>query len=337
MDRITLILVPDERSPVRRFRVPRALLRYGVFGVALAVVLGAAGFADWVRLRLDSRDVAALRSKTAQDQEQLVDLARDLRGLEDQLGRLLELERKVRVIADLPAALPEADAPAHLGGARRAGGGQGGGADEAEAGASADVSAPVPPGAGTPAGESAVDLPLHPAALGLDGAALRRVRDKAARLAARMELRGGAFEDLVRRLHGLRERLAATPSIWPADGWVTSAFGWRTSPFTGRRQFHSGLDIAADAGTEILAAARGRVAFSGAKGALGQTVILDHGFGFRTTYGHASALHVRAGQQVERGERVAAVGNSGRSSGPHLHYAVSVKGRSVDPSDYVLD
>ena len=335
MDRITVILVPDERSPVRRLQVPRVLLRYGGWGVALALVLGAAGFADWVRLRLETHDVAALRAKTAADEEQLVGLARDLRGLEDQLGRLLELERKVRVIADLPAAIPEAHTPAQLGDARPGEGGRGG--EDAEAGAPLDVSAPA--GAGpspqtlAPEATPAQRAPV----LGVDGAALRRVREKAARLAARMELRGGAFEDLVRRLHGLRDRLAATPSIWPAEGWVTSAFGWRISPFTGRRQFHAGLDIAADPGTDILAAARGKVVFVGSKGPLGQTVILDHGYGFRTTYGHASAFHVHQGEQVERGQRVAAVGSTGRSTGPHLHYAVSVKGRTVDPADYVLD
>jgi murein DD-endopeptidase MepM/ murein hydrolase activator NlpD len=334
MDRITLILVPDERSPVRRFQVPRALLRYGGWGVALLLVLGAAGAADWVRLRLEARDVAALRAKTAEDQEQLVALAGELRGLEDQLGRLLELERKVRVIADLPAALPEADAPAQLGDVRKGEGGRGG--EEAEGGAPADVAAPGREAAPRPS-ELRAEEPERAPGLGLDDAALRRVRAKAARLAARMELRGGAFEDLVRRLRGLRERLAATPSIWPADGFVTSIFGWRVSPFTGRRQFHAGLDIAADSGTDIVAAARGKVVFAGRKGPLGNAVVLDHGYGFRTTYGHASALHVRAGEQVERGQRLAAVGNSGRSTGPHVHYAVSVKGRAVDPSDYVLD
>jgi murein DD-endopeptidase MepM/ murein hydrolase activator NlpD len=329
MDRITLILVPDERSPMRRFQVPRVLVRYGGWGAALVLLLGTAGFADWARLRLEARDVAALRAKTAEDQEQLVALAGELRGLEDQLGRLLELERKVRVIADLPAALPEADAPSQLGDARAGEGGRGGDAEEEAPEVSAANGAPP----------AAAPQKFHPRppAVGLDAAALRRVRDKAARLAARMELRGGAFEDLVRRLRGLRERLAATPSIWPADGWVTSAFGWRISPFTGRRQFHGGLDIAADPGTDILAAARGKVVFAGPKGPLGQTLVLDHGHGFRTTYGHTSAFHVHVGEQVERGQRVAAVGSSGRSTGPHVHYAVSVKGRTVDPSDYVLD
>jgi murein DD-endopeptidase MepM/ murein hydrolase activator NlpD len=118
---------------------------------------------------------------------------------------------------------------------------------------------------------------------------------------------------------------------------VTSGFGWRMSPFTGRRSFHSGLDIAADPGTDIVAAARGRVVFAGRKGPLGQTVVLEHGYGFRTLYGHASALHVRVGETVDRGQRVAAVGSSGRSTGPHLHYNLTLDGRNLDPTGYIVD
>jgi murein DD-endopeptidase MepM/ murein hydrolase activator NlpD len=118
---------------------------------------------------------------------------------------------------------------------------------------------------------------------------------------------------------------------------VTSRFGHRTSPFTGRRQFHSGIDVASRSGRAVVAPARGRVVFAGKKGPLGRTVILDHGYGVRTTYGHNREIHVKRGQEVERGEKIAAVGNSGRSTGPHLHYAVQVDGRRVNPMNYILD
>lgn len=330
MDRVTLIYLSDERSPVRRFHVPRALFRYGPWVIGPLLLLIGLGTADWVRLRLEAHDVAAMRAKTAADQEQLAGLAGELKALEEKLGRLEEFERKVRVIANLPAALPKAVAPTQLGAAalRDGEGGQGGDEVDPALEQDADVAAPS---------VSSAEPPARGSGLGLDEAALARIRGKAERLAAGLELRGGAFEELLKGLHGLAERLAATPSIWPSNGWVTSAFGWRTSPFTGRRTFHSGLDIAADAGTDIVASARGRVVFAGSKGPLGQTVILDHGHGFRTLYGHASALHVRPGDTVERGQRVASVGSSGRSTGPHVHYNVSVKGRSVDPISYIID
>jgi hypothetical protein len=330
MNRVTVIVVPDEPSRVRRFRVPARLLRFGAWGGLAFALLFAATAADWVRLRLEAVDVEALRAETVRDRERLLALARELRGLEERVGELAEFERKIRVIADLPATLPETRVPEHLGAAAPGAGEHGGqgGPEEPEA---PDVASPAGPG--TPAAAPAA----RSADAGLDDAALLRMRARAARLAAQVAGKGSTFERLAERLRGLRERLAATPSIWPAAGWITSGFGWRVSPFTGRRQHHGGLDISADAGSDIVAAASGRVAFAGAKGALGQTVVVDHGFGFRTTYGHASALHVRAGERVERGQRLASVGSSGRSTGPHLHYGVSVKGRSVDPADYILD
>jgi len=331
MDRVTLIFLPDEHSPVRRLRVPRALVRYGPWVIGPLLLLIALGTADWARLRLQAHDVAGMRAKTAADEAQLAALADELRALEERLLRLAEFERKVRVIADLPAALPTTAVPARLGAAASPEeGGQGG-----EEGEELDLEGPGPDVSARSARAS--EMRAQGPLLGLDDAALARIRGKAEQLAARIETQGGAFEALLAGLHRVRERLAATPSIWPTDGWVTSGFGWRTSPFTGRRHFHSGLDIAADAGTAIVAAARGRVAFAGPKGPLGQTVILDHGYGFRTLYGHASALHVRSGETVERGQRVAAVGSTGRSTGPHVHYNLMLKGRNVDPTGYIVD
>lgn len=324
MDLVTLIVVPDERSPVRRFRVPRKLLRHGSWVGALALLVGVAGFVDWVKLRLDARELSELRAKSNSDRSELAALAGSLSAVEEKLARLSEFERKVRVIANLPAKLPETSLPVRLGAAERGGGGQGGDDQGDDA---PDVSA-IGPRARPPA-----PRPW----LGLDDATLRQIREKAASLSARIDARGGAFEELMDKLASVRERLGATPSIWPSDGFVSSGFGWRVSPFTGRRHFHAGVDIAADHGTQVVAAACGHVVFAGTKGPLGQTVVLDHGFGIRTSYGHNSVLYARLGQQVQRGERIAAVGSTGRSTGPHVHYEVKLEGRAVDPSAYVLE
>ncbi len=139
---------------------------------------------------------------------------------------------------------------------------------------------------------------------------------------------------LVRRLMELRRR-ESTPSIWPARGEVTSYYGYRSSPISGLREFHGGIDVAAAPDSDIVATAPGRVAHAGELGSLGQAVVIDHGFGVRTFLGHAGTLHVKTGQLVERGDRVASVGSSGRSTGPHVHYAVEVAGRPVDPLGYV--
>jgi murein DD-endopeptidase MepM/ murein hydrolase activator NlpD len=131
--------------------------------------------------------------------------------------------------------------------------------------------------------------------------------------------------------------LASTPSVWPVRGWVTSGFGTRKSPFTGRRIMHSGIDIATKTGTSIQAPADGIVSFSGTKGSFGKVLVIDHGYGYVTFYGHCSKLMKNVGDKVKRGDIVAKVGNSGRSTGPHLHYEVRVNGVATNPTKYILD
>ena len=148
---------------------------------------------------------------------------------------------------------------------------------------------------------------------------------------------GDSLEELVGQLEAKHKRLASSPAIWPTKGWLTSRFGPRISPFTGRRQFHSGIDIAGQRGTDVVAPASGVVKYAGKRGPLGNTLIIDHGFGVRTHYGHNDALLVKRGQSVERGQVIAAMGSSGRSTGPHLHYSVEVKGKAQNPLDYIFD
>ena len=123
----------------------------------------------------------------------------------------------------------------------------------------------------------------------------------------------------------------------PTDGYVTSGYGHRISPFTGREQFHAGLDIAAAFGTIVVAPARGRVVFSAMNGPFGRMIEIDHGYGLRTHFAHLSTAYVAQGQTVERGTPIAEVGSTGRSTGPHLHYGVEVNGRTVDPTDYIFE
>jgi murein DD-endopeptidase MepM/ murein hydrolase activator NlpD len=134
-----------------------------------------------------------------------------------------------------------------------------------------------------------------------------------------------------------RSLLASTPTTWPVRGWITSSFGQRISPFTGKLQMHEGLDICARPGTPVKATAEGVVIYSGWKSDFGRLVTIDHGYGYRTRYGHLSKIYVKNGQRVERGETIGAVGNTGRSTGPHLHYEVKVRGLPVNPKTYLLD
>jgi murein DD-endopeptidase MepM/ murein hydrolase activator NlpD len=129
-----------------------------------------------------------------------------------------------------------------------------------------------------------------------------------------------------------REALAAaTPSIWPVTGWMSSTFGSRTDPFTGSRDFHAGLDISADPGEPVRATADGSVIHARRSGDFGNLVVLDHGFGIGTRYGHLSRFAVFDGQKVHKGDIVGYVGSTGRSTSSHLHYELLLNGRPVNP------
>jgi murein DD-endopeptidase MepM/ murein hydrolase activator NlpD len=123
---------------------------------------------------------------------------------------------------------------------------------------------------------------------------------------------------------------------YPSNGPITSGFGWRVHPVLGYSRFHSGTDFGAEYGTPIRAADRGTVIFAGEYGGYGNAVVIDHGNGLTTLYGHASALYVQEGQVVQRGQVLAAVGSTGLSTGPHLHFEVRQNGEPVDPIAYLL-
>jgi len=146
------------------------------------------------------------------------------------------------------------------------------------------------------------------------------------------------LEGLQSRLHDVRYMVerrnalaAATPSIWPAHGWLTSRMGSRLDPVSGGDDFHAGLDIAGEKGQPIYATAAGRVSQAGYQGGYGNLVVVDHGFGLETKYGHLSSFTVKPGQGVKRGDVIGRLGATGRATGYHLHYEVRANGRLLNP------
>jgi murein DD-endopeptidase MepM/ murein hydrolase activator NlpD len=137
---------------------------------------------------------------------------------------------------------------------------------------------------------------------------------------------------IVRRKVEKRESLMnATPSIWPVHGWLSAGYGMRADPFNGNRDFHPGLDISADKGTPIFATAAGKVELAAPSGDYGNLVIVNHGYGLVTRYGHLSKFSVWQGRDVKRGDIIGYVGSTGRATGPHLHYEVLANGKLMNP------
>lgn len=158
--------------------------------------------------------------------------------------------------------------------------------------------------------------------------------DKAVR---ETQLKEQSVIELWESLSERQSLLNATPNIKPARGWLTSRFGYRLNPFTNKMQMHAGLDIAAAPGSPVYAPADGVVIFASYDETYGKLVSIDHGYGVTTRFAHNSQIYVHVGQKVSKYDVIASVGNTGRSTGPHLHYEVRISGTPVDPINFILD
>jgi len=157
------------------------------------------------------------------------------------------------------------------------------------------------------------------------------------RLTSIVKDEGDNLRALERFLGRATRVLAALPSRWPVRGQVNSGYGSRTSPWSANSEFHSGLDIGARVGTPVKSPAPGTVVFAGVNAEYGQTLIIEHSNETKSLYGHLSKLNVAVNQKVQRGDVVALTGNTGRSSGPHLHYEIRIKDQSVNPTSYLWE
>ena len=147
----------------------------------------------------------------------------------------------------------------------------------------------------------------------------------------------GELETILAALQGELEGLIASiPSEWPAKGWVSSRFGRRRSPWTGKSQFHSGIDIANRRGTAVYSPGDAVVEFAGRNGSYGRTIVLKHGQGLTALYGHLSKIHVKKGDRVRKNQKIGNMGSTGQSTSSHLHYEIRVNGIPIDPRRHLL-
>ncbi len=307
--RMTFFIAGDTGLLFRKITLSRKILV--VLGVGGTIGLLAAGFliADYVSLRQQSATVAHLTDRIARQQKQLTHRQQQISRFADricvlkaELGELNGFEQKIRIIANIDQKGAEQEPRQGMGGT-----------------AIQDI---VPDFA--PADKlNSLLRELHGQMNHLDTAICKQEK---------------RFADLLDYLVDKRRILASTPAIRPMrGGWVTSRFAYRKSPFTGRREFHHGLDIAARMGTPVMATADGTVVYSGRKGNLGNTIIIDHGHGMVTRFGHLQKCLKKYGQTVKREDVIGTVGDTGMSTGPHVHYEVRMDGVPVDPEKYILN
>jgi murein DD-endopeptidase MepM/ murein hydrolase activator NlpD len=295
----TVIVVSDHSQAVRKFRVPRRWLqKAGWGGVALAVA-ALLGLGHYVTLLGASNENSSLREENAQLRSQVLLVQEKVAHISATLDRVERFDAKLRTAV---TSLQDPERNLAIG----------------------PVGLPEPEVA--PAGPApAVEQNVQglPGRLGsLEGEAARQEQ---------------SLRELQEYFDDQRSLLASTPSIWPTRGWVTSDFGTRLDPYSVERQMHEGLDIATPHGQPVLSPSDGVVVFNGVEGGYGKVLVVDHGYGVKTRYGHLSEILVTPGEQVRRGARVALVGNTGRSTGPHLHYEVRVNGVADNPRKFILE
>lgn len=231
---------------------------------------------------------------------QIQQFAKEVNVLKKQVKNLFDFEDKVRLIADI--------------------------------GQTSDSNGLIGIG-GIPANDLDEDVPLEQKHNSL----IREMHQQIGQTNFAAEKQSLDFEDLIKLLDKKKNLLAATPSVRPLAGWITSSFGYRVSPFTGQKEFHSGLDISNKSGTDIIATAQGKVTYAGQKFLIGNLIIIDHGYGRVTKYGHLKKILVEKGQEVKRGDLIGTVGMTGRTTGPHLHYEVRINGTPENPLKYILN
>jgi murein DD-endopeptidase MepM/ murein hydrolase activator NlpD len=298
----TLLLLGDGPENIRQFSLSPRILRWFVGGVGLsAVVILALGgllvFNGAAYVRATS-----LAQENSLLTEELQRFRQRVDGLEETIANLGEQDSQFRQVAGLEP-MDEEILEVGIGG----------------------------PGLATPEDHS-----LWPVDSVLSNAAFTIEYDLSA-LERRAQLLSASLSEASDSLSAHQDILRATPSIWPTAGVLSSRFARsRIHPIHHRALPHEGVDISAPTGTPILAAADGTVTYAGWRSGLGNTVEIDHGYGYVTVYGHASKLSVRRGQKVTRGEGIASVGSTGTSTSPHLHYEVHVGGRAVNPMNYVI-
>ncbi|HET6436752.1 MAG TPA: M23 family metallopeptidase [Anaeromyxobacter sp.] len=294
----TVIVVSDHSQAVRKFQVPRRWLAYAAWAAAVVLVVSAVTIGHYFSLLGSSSENSVLKEENAQLRSQILLVQEKVAHISATLDRVERFDAKLRTAV---TQLQDPERNLAIG----------------PVGSDAESTVPGP----APAAEA--NLNALPGKVGsLEGEAAWQER---------------SLRDLQEYFDDQRSLLASTPSIWPARGWVTSDFGTRLDPYTAERKMHEGLDIATSVGQPVYAPSDGTVVFAGVEGGYGKILVIDHGYGVKTRYGHLSEILVHLGDRIHRGDKVALVGNTGRSTGPHLHYEVRVNGVPENPRKFILE
>ncbi len=302
--RISFVVLSNSGSPAKQITIPTIVLR--IFISACLIIFSIVMY-DYITIKVKASkggdhkiEISNHLQEINTQRKQIQEFAEEITSLKSKLVDLNNFETKIRIIANIEKK-DDQDSLFGVGGS-------------------------IPEDLDT-------QIPLTKKHNSL----MREMHEQVNQLTLASVNQNNGFESLFKYLKEQQNLLASTPAVRPTTGWTTSRFGYRTSPFTGRREFHKGFDIANRIGTPIIATGDGTITYSGPKGLMGNLIMIDHGHGMVTRYGHTSKLLVKRGDKVKRGDTIALMGNSGRSTGPHVHYEVHLNGIPVNPDKYILN
>ncbi len=330
----TILLFSDSADAPKKVVVPGYVVRCVVIVTGLLLIFGSSVLVDYVQLLVEKNQTRWLRTENQYLKEQFKGVEGKLVALETSLERVENFSKKLKLITNIGSADRQLELTLPM-------------RNDAE------PSAQTSPSQTTPAQrwpanigpiEGYFEKDAYKSAVENPAGESVAIQSNYSTISVRMDkvLRGTELREkeslqLWKDLSDKNDILLTTPSIRPTGGWISSTFGTRSSPFSGDLSQHKGLDIAADSGTPIVAPASGIVSYASYDEGYGKLISVDHGHGIVTRFGHCSQMYVKVGQQVRRGDIIGAVGTTGRSTGPHLHYEVRLGGVPVNPEKFILE
>ncbi|MGA3280060.1 MAG: peptidoglycan DD-metalloendopeptidase family protein [Smithella sp.] len=295
-DHFTLMIIPNRKSGVKKISVPKTFIRNIIIASVVVTLVTLYVIYDYASIKRDRAELARLRAQTKEQSEQFKDLAMRIDEFASRMEELRQTDKKIRVLAYETS--KDKKLPLGIGGSDH---------------------------------ETRIKDLLnqdHDKLITGMHKGIEKLNEDA-------KDREKSFDELLAFLHEQKSILASTPSIWPVTGWITSEFGIRQSPFSSGLEFHKGLDISTRFGKEVVAPADGLVVTSAFDPSDGNYIKIDHGHGLATGFAHLSRMAVKQGVRVKKGQIIGYVGDTGRSTGSHLHYAVFVNNIPVNPKRYL--
>jgi murein DD-endopeptidase MepM/ murein hydrolase activator NlpD len=301
----SVIIVSDAKSANKEFAVSAKFIKNAILAFSFLVIFFGFIIFQYLTMTLDKQKMKHLELDAKDKQQKISALSSTIEVLNQRLKNMETYKERIMVATGLtsPLALKEV----------------GSGGPEFGNSGTGDFSGPQ---SMIPAPNSLLPKNIFPQTT--------EIKDKAKNIEDQLQ-------SVERYVNQQKLHLAATPAIWPTRGYLSDGFGNRIHPFTGRVEFHSGQDIATQLGNKVISTADGVVLVAERREYIGNVIIIDHGFGYVTYYGHLSGFNVREGQRVKRYDVIGYVGTTGRSSGPHLHYEVRYFDKPLNPMDFILD